>query len=294
MKLSAFRKWRSWFVLVNFKLDCMANMTNTQQFCFKLVNSVLDTLALYTKGVSGGGRIDFVSKDKTGFNPRTRFDRIIEAGAFDMLQLIDPAAGFCGGESGRLGAGKSMWIVDAVGGAKAFACGSKIWGTLLAFAAGGYLRLGALDHPGLHERLIGIEGKTYWSQDGCDFRILKTATEAKQIRECVVATSSYSLMDSLERNAFAQLADVATYVIFDYDCYAYTLLAKGQIDAVVDCRLQPHEFVGLAPILKGAGCVVSDWSGRDVCYSKRIIAARTAAIRDDIIELMTGESDLSE
>lgn len=99
-------------------------MTNTQQFCFKLVNSVLDALAMHTSGVSRRGRINFASKDKTWFEPRTCFDRIVEAAAFDMLQLIDPAAGFYG-EANAV-AGRSMWVVDAVGGARAFACGSKI------------------------------------------------------------------------------------------------------------------------------------------------------------------------
>ncbi|MFP3039608.1 MAG: inositol monophosphatase family protein [Candidatus Hodgkinia cicadicola] len=255
---------------------------------------MLDALELYTRSRRGVRRVNFVSKDKTGFNPRTRFARIIQAGAFDMLRLIDPSAELWGEESSRLNAGGSTWIVNPIDGAKAFACGSKIWGTLLALITGGNLRLGALNHPELHERLIGIAGKTYWSQDGRDFKVLKTSTEARQIRNCIVATSSFELMNPSERSAFAELADVAEYVIFDYDCYAYTLLAKGQIDAVVDCRLRPHDFAGLAPILKGAGCVVSDWSGRDVCCSKRTIAARTAAIRDDIIELMAGESDLSE
>ncbi len=62
----------------------------------------------------------------------------------------------------------------------------------------------------------------------------------------------------LVRDAFAKLADTALYVIFDYDCYAYNLLAKGRIDAGGDCRRKLHNFAGLAPILKGAGCVVSD------------------------------------
>ncbi|MFP3038631.1 MAG: inositol monophosphatase family protein [Candidatus Hodgkinia cicadicola] len=175
-----------------------------------------------------------------GFNPRMRYARIIQAGASDMLRLIDPAAELWGEESSRLnaGAGGSAWIVDPIDGAKASACGSKIWGTLLALITGGGLRLGALNRPELHERLIGIAGKTYWSQDGRDFRVLKTSTEARQIRDCIVATSSYELMDSLERSTFAE---------FDYDCYAYVLLVKGQIDAVVDCHLRPHGSAGLVP-----------------------------------------------
>ncbi|MFP3039200.1 MAG: inositol monophosphatase family protein [Candidatus Hodgkinia cicadicola] len=256
----------------------------------------MDALELHTRSISCARDVNFVSKDETRFNPCTCFDRIIEAAAFDMLRLIDPMAELFGEESSRLniGARGSTWLIDPVDGTKAFACGSKIWGTLLALIVGGDLRLGALNHPELRERLIGIAGKTYWSQGGCDFRILKTPTEAKQIHDCIVATSSYELMDPLECSAFAELAEAAEYVIFDYDCYAYTLLAKGRIDAVVDCRLRPHDFIGLVPILKGAGCVVSDWSGRDVCYSKRTIAARTAEIRDDIIELMAGGGGLTE
>ncbi|MFP3039711.1 MAG: inositol monophosphatase family protein [Candidatus Hodgkinia cicadicola] len=257
---------------------------------------MLSALELHVKSMSCARGTNFVSKDETRFDSCMCFDRIIEAAAFDMLQLIDPTAEFLGGESSRsnIGARGSTWLISPVGGTKAFACGSQIWGTLLALIAGGDLRLGALNHPELRERLIGIAGKTYWSQNGCDFRVLKTPTEAMQIHDCIVATSSYELMDPSERSSFAELADVAEYVIFDYDCYAYTLLAKGRIDAVVDCCLRPSDFMGLVPILKGAGCVVSDWSGRDVCYSKRTIAARTAEIRDDIVELMAGGGYLAE
>ncbi len=156
------------------------------------------------------------------------------------------------------------------------------------------MQFGALNHPGLRERLIGISGKTYYSQDSCDFKILKTAKEAKRKHEYIVATSSYDIMDEIERDAFAELADTALYVIFDYDCYAYNLLAKGHIDAVVDRQLKPHDFVGLVPILKGAGCVVSDWEGYDSCYSQRTIAARTAEIKNDIVGLFSAKLNLAE
>ncbi len=129
---------------------------------------------------------------------------------------------------------------------------------MLALIRRGCLQFGALNHPGLRERLIGISGRTCYRQDSCDFRLLKTAAKAKRRCEYIVATSSYDLMDGLERNAFAKLADTALYVIFDCDCYAYNLLAKGQIDAGVGCQRKLHNFAGLAPILKGAGCVVSD------------------------------------
>ncbi len=104
------------------------NMTCTQLFYFKLVNSLLDALALYTSSVGDGSRIEFILKDKTRFDPYTCFDKIIEAGAFDMIKLIDPTIGIYGEEFGRLGgkSSESLWIVDPIDGTKAFACGSKI------------------------------------------------------------------------------------------------------------------------------------------------------------------------
>ncbi|MFP3039380.1 MAG: hypothetical protein ACKESB_01455 [Candidatus Hodgkinia cicadicola] len=111
------------------------------------------------EGRRGRGR-----EDETRFNPRTCFNRITEAAVFDMLQLIDPTAVSLGEESVRLndGARGCTWIVDVSGGTKAFACGSKIWSTLLALITGGDLRLSALNHSELHEGLIGITGETYW------------------------------------------------------------------------------------------------------------------------------------
>ncbi len=90
------------------------------------------------------------------------------------------------------------------------------------------------------------------------FQAVKTVTEAKRRREHIVATSLYDLMGELERNAFSKLADTVLYVIFDYGCYAYNLLVRGRIDAVAGCRRKLNNFAKLAPILEGAGCVVSD------------------------------------
>ncbi|MFP3038402.1 MAG: hypothetical protein ACKFI0_00545 [Candidatus Hodgkinia cicadicola] len=102
-------------------------MTNTQYFCFKLVNSVLDALALHARDISCAGGVDFVSEDKTRFNPRMCFDRITEAAAFDMLRLIDPTAKFVGEESSRLnvGARGNTWLVDAVDGLKLLLVGRR-------------------------------------------------------------------------------------------------------------------------------------------------------------------------
>ncbi len=103
-------------------------MIGDQKFCFKLVNSLLDALRAVCQWCEQRPHIEFVLEDETRFEPRTCFDKIIKAGAFEMLKLIDPAAEVYSGEPDRLSvkASESLWIVDSIDGAKAFACGSKV------------------------------------------------------------------------------------------------------------------------------------------------------------------------
>jgi myo-inositol-1(or 4)-monophosphatase len=45
------------------------------------------------------------------------------------------------------------------------------------------------------------------------------------------------------------------------DCYAYGLLALGQIDVIVECDLKPWDWAALLPVVTGAGGVMSDLAG---------------------------------
>src|SRR3546814_1428771 len=62
--------------------------------------------------------------------------------------------------------------------------------------------------------------------------------------------------------AFERLLATGRYQRFTYDCYPYAQLASGQVDAVIDCHLQPYDYLPVAPVVEGAGGVISDWPGR--------------------------------
>ena len=47
--------------------------------------------------------------------------------------------------------------------------------------------------------------------------------------------------------------------LYGCDCYAYGLLAAGFVDLVVEASMQPYDFLALAPIVQGAGGVITDW-----------------------------------
>ncbi len=49
---------------------------------------------------------------------------------------------------------------------------------------------------------------------------------------------------------------------FGGDCYAYGLVALGQIDIVAESGLKIWDWAALAPVIEGAGGKLTDWRGQ--------------------------------
>jgi myo-inositol-1(or 4)-monophosphatase len=60
---------------------------------------------------------------------------------------------------------------------------------------------------------------------------------------------------------FQALAGRVRRVSWGGDCYAYGLLALGQIDVIVECDLKPWDWAALLPVVEGAGGRMTDWAG---------------------------------
>ncbi len=45
------------------------------------------------------------------------------------------------------------------------------------------------------------------------------------------------------------------------DCYGYAMLASGFTDLVIEAGLNAWDYCALAPVIEGAGGVVTDWRG---------------------------------
>ncbi|WMV23393.1 hypothetical protein MTR67_016778 [Solanum verrucosum] len=46
---------------------------------------------------------------------------------------------------------------------------------------------------------------------------------------------------------------------FNGNCIAYSELAAGMLQVVVDCAVEPYGLLGLVPIVEGAGGIITDW-----------------------------------
>jgi fructose-1,6-bisphosphatase/inositol monophosphatase family enzyme len=62
--------------------------------------------------------------------------------------------------------------------------------------------------------------------------------------------------------AWRNLAREVARVSWGGDCYAYGLLALGQIDVIAECDLKIWDWAALLPVVEGAGGRMTDWQGQ--------------------------------
>ncbi|XXM93248.1 MAG: inositol monophosphatase family protein [Candidatus Hodgkinia cicadicola] len=266
-------------------------MTLTQKFCFKLINALLDIIGVPLVACNQCGSIDYASKAKATFNPVSAYDNVIEISIRDALRLLAPAADVYGEECGYNARGApTTWFVDPIDGTKAFISGSPVWGTILGVLEHNNIAMGGVNHFMLSERIVAVNGITYYRGANASFRRLPLQPRcSKPVAQCVIATSSIDAMTAAERAKFNTLARCARHVVYNYDCYAYTLLMKGYVDAVVECHFKPYDFIGLLPALKGIGCCVCNWRGREVCCADKVLVSRSAGVQANVLALIGGD-----
>ena len=76
------------------------------------------------------------------------------------------------------------------------------------------------------------------------------------------------------------------------DCYAYCMIASGQIDPVVEAGLNACDVAALIPIVRDAGGLVTDWQGKPVDLlnigNGQILVAGSATVHAEAMELLGG------
>ncbi|KAH0726710.1 hypothetical protein KY284_002575 [Solanum tuberosum] len=52
--------------------------------------------------------------------------------------------------------------------------------------------------------------------------------------------------------------------LFNGNCIVFGELASGFVDVMVDCALDPYDFLALVPVVEG---VVTDWEGNELIWN---------------------------
>ena len=233
------------------------------------------------------------------FDPVTEADRGAEAAMRRLIAQTFPTHGVIGEEYGRdRPEAEYVWVLDPIDGTKSFVSGLPTWGTLIGLMHRGRPVYGMMAQPFTRERFYGdgrrASARTLAPSRG-DAPPSEWAIRAMRTRPCaslgqatLATTSPLLIRDDSDRAAYARVEGQVRLARYGGDCYAYCALAAGFVDLVIETNLKPHDVVALAPIIEGAGGVVTTWDGENAANGGRIIAAGDRAVYDEALRLLLG------
>jgi inositol-phosphate phosphatase/L-galactose 1-phosphate phosphatase/histidinol-phosphatase len=103
-----------------------------------------------------------------------------------------------------------------------------------------------------------------------------------------MATTSLEYFSAPELAAFLRLRESCPSALYGGDAYLYAMLASGQVGMVIDTQLKPYDYCALAPVVTGAGGIISDWAGKEVTLQSngQIIATGGAVLHAHALTML--------
>jgi len=223
---------------------------------------------------------------KPDSSPVTIADREAEAAMRTLIAARAPAHGIYGEEMGAARTdAEYVWVLDPIDGTKAFITGKPSFGILIALLHRGIPVLGIIDQPILRERWLGAAGRPS-TLNGAPARVRACAA----LDKAVLYATSPDMFKGADAAAWETIRRKAGLVRYGADCYAYGLLASGFVDLVIEASLQPYDYCALAPVITGAGGVMTDWHGTALGLASpgQVVAAGDARMHASALAALTG------
>jgi myo-inositol-1(or 4)-monophosphatase len=209
---------------------------------------------------------------KGAFDPVTAADHAGEAAMRQLIKATFPSHGIIGEEFGSESEdAEYVWVLDPIDGTRGFITGLPSWGTLIGLCKGGTPVYGLMSQPFTKERFWGDGGSARY-KGPLGERKLRVRSCAR-LEDAVMSSTSPRLFEGKELKVFEATETAVRHTRFGGDCYAYCMLAAGQIDLVIETGLKPYDIVALIPIIEGAGGVITTWDGGPATKGGRVIAA---------------------
>lgn len=228
------------------------------------------------------------NKLEGGYDPVTVADRAGEAAMRAVLAEHRPNDGILGEELGtKEGTSGLTWVLDPIDGTRGFVSGTPTWGVLIAVGGEDGPFIGIVDQPYIGERFIGTpEGATFIR--GAERRSIYTRAP-RPLSEATVFTTFPEVGNKQEGAAFQAVAKQALLTRYGMDCYAYALVASGQVDLVIEAGLQAYDIQGPLALIQAAGGIVTDWDGGPAHNGGRVLAAANPEIHAETLAILRAE-----
>jgi myo-inositol-1(or 4)-monophosphatase len=225
---------------------------------------------------------------KGDLSPVTVADRTAEQAMRAVLSQRFPGHGILGEEFGLDRPDAPLrWVLDPIDGTRAFITGRPVFGTLIGLLDGDTPILGIIDQCVTGERWIGAAERPTVFRGGFGGSVGCRA--CPDLAEAELSCTSPRMFGA-DFDRWDRLSAAARRTSFGGDCYAYGLLALGQIDIIAEADLKVWDWAALAPVIEGAGGRLTDWDGRKLRADGdgRALAVGDPALLPHAVRLLAG------
>ena len=260
-------------------------MDGLEPFLHQLCDAAaVETLKLFRQQMVVDNK-EIANNDGRGFDPVTLADKRAEKAIREIISRQYPDHGILGEEFGEENAGAQYcWIIDPIDGTRSYISGLPLWGTLIGLYKDGVPLAGIMHQPFTGERYF-TDGSHSTLVHG-NKRALINGRQTKTLAECVLLTTSPKIFAADEIANYQRVEDACKLVRYGADCYAYAMVASGQVDLVVESQLHIYDIAALIPIVENSGGCMTNWQGQSAAQGGQILACGNADIHQQAIELL--------
>ncbi len=225
------------------------------------------------------------NKEIARFDPVTVADRLSETNMRAILAQRRPDDGILGEEFGAVAGSSGLtWVLDPIDGTRGYVSGTPTWGVLISLRDATGPLYGVIDQPYIRERFEGGLGRAEVVGPMGRFDLQTRAP--RPLSEAILFTTFPEVGTPDEGAAFRRVAGAAKLVRYGMDCYAYALIAAGQIDLVIEAGLQAYDVQAPIAVIEAAGGIVTDWQGRPCFDGGQVLAAANRQIHGEAMALL--------
>ncbi len=221
------------------------------------------------------------------FDPVTIADKSGEEAIRRLIAERNPRHGVIGEEHGEdRPDAEFVWVIDPIDGTRAFIAGLPVWTTLIGLRFEGQPVLGSIGQPVLGEiyiggpdgsRLIGPRGE----------RPLRVRQGVALADAIIATTDPHTGFDRREMTAWREIRAACRLARLGCDAYAYAMVAAGTIDLVLEAGLKCWDIEAAAPVVAGAGGVVTDWRGEQIGrHGGQVAIAGSRELMDEALPVL--------
>ncbi len=256
-----------------------------REVLLQVANAAADAAAVVTLDYFRTTRLKTENKADGHFDPVTCADREAEQAIREVLRQMRPEDGILGEEFGPVqGTSGLTWVLDPIDGTRGFISGTPTWGTLISIRDAAGPILGMIDQPYTGERFVGGFGLAELHRGGKATRI--GVRPSPRLGDAILFTTFPEVGSLVEGAAFLELSRQVRLTRYGMDCYAYALLASGNVDLVVEAGLQAYDVQAPIAVIEAAGGIVTDWRGGPAHEGGRIVAAASASLHRAALQLL--------